>query len=63
MQKEIDTPRLKLILGDESSLAHGSKYVESAHAVLGSPGATQWKYGHPLEFVPDYKSQSFENLY
>jgi hypothetical protein len=48
MQKEIDTPRLKLILVDESSLKDGSKYLESAHAVLGCPGATVWKYERPL---------------
>jgi Acetyltransferase (GNAT) domain len=47
MQKEIDTPRLKLILVDKDTLADGSKYLDSAHAVLGSPGATQWKYVIP----------------
>jgi hypothetical protein len=43
MQKEIDTPRLKLILIDQSTI-DDSKYLESAHAILSSPEATQWRY-------------------
>jgi hypothetical protein len=53
MEKEIDTPRLKLILVDENTIADGSRYVESAHAVLSSPGATQWRYEITLVLFQD----------
>jgi hypothetical protein len=48
MQKEIDTPRLNLILVDQSNRKDGSKYLESAHAILSSPDATQWRFASSL---------------